>query len=101
MLAAGVATRTTGGNVIDHFRDRIVFPLTNPDGTVLGFIGRRHPDADYTQGPKYLNTRTTLLFHKSAHLFGGPFADATPVLVEVPMDAIAVTLAGRGQLVGR
>ncbi len=101
MLAAGVATRTTGGNVIDHFRDRIVFPLTTRTGPCSGSSADAPPDADYTQGPKYLNTRTTLLFHKSAHLFGGPFADATPVLVEVPMDAIAVTLAGRGQLVGR
>jgi len=67
---------------------------------VLGFIGRRHPDTGDTHGPKYLNTRTTILFHKSAHLFGGPTADATPVLVEGPMDAIAVTLAGRGQFVG-
>ena len=65
---------------------------------MLGFIGRRNPDLpeDDRAGPKYLNTPETVLFHKGAQLFGTIptlAADAIPVLVEGPTDAIAVTLA--------
>ncbi len=97
MLAAGVATTASTGRLIDRFRDRAVFPIRH-DGVVLGFVGRRHPDRtdDDKAGPKYLNTGETLLFHKGDQLFTtGPLdADVTPVIVEGPMDAIAVTLAG-------
>ena len=70
------------------------------DTQVVGFIGRRHPDTD--AGPKYLNTGETPLFSKGAQLFGmaeaagALAAGATPVLVEGPLDAIAVTLAAAG-----
>jgi DNA primase len=73
---------------------------------VLGFIGRRHPDlSDIDRaGPKYLNTGETPLFHKGAQLYGviqdQLSAGAIPVLVEGPMDAIAVTLASRGRYLG-
>ena len=104
MLAAGVATTARTGRLIDRFRDRIIFPITNHDGEVLGFVGRRHPDAADTAlaGPKYLNTAETPLFHKSAQLFGAQnlTAGQIPVIVEGPIDAIAVTLAGGGRYVG-
>ena len=104
MLAAGVATRASTGRLIDRFRDRAVFPITH-DGEVLGFVGRRHPDLsdDDRSGPKYLNTAQTTLFHKGAQLYGatpGLANGATPVLVEGPMDAIAITLATHGTHVG-
>jgi DNA primase len=73
---------------------------------VLGFIGRRHPDlSDLDRaGPKYLNTGETALFHKGAQLYGvlqdKLSAGAIPVIVEGPMDAIAVTLASRGRYLG-
>ena len=105
MLAAGVATRARTGRLIDRFRDRVVFPIEH-QGDVLGFVGRRRPELgeDDKGGPKYLNTGATALFHKGDQLFvadprlltGG----ATPVLVEGPMDAYAVTLAGNGRYVG-
>ena len=74
MLAAGVATTARTGRLIDRFRDRLIFPITNHDGEVLGFVGRRHPDAADTAlaGPKYLNTAETPLYHKGAQLFGAP-----------------------------
>ena len=105
MLAAGVATRARTGRLIDRFRDRVIFPIEH-HGDVLGFVGRRHPELgeDDQAGPKYLNTGTTPLFHKGDQLFVAipQLLDdgATPVLVEGPMDAYAVTLAGEGRYVG-
>jgi DNA primase catalytic core len=103
MLAAGVATTASTGRLIDRFRDRAVFPIIH-EGVVLGFVGRRHPQRTDGElaGPKYLNTGDTPLFHKGDQLFTtGPWdAGATPVIVEGPMDAVAVTLATGGRFVG-
>ena len=103
MLAAGLVTRARTGTLIDRFRDRLVLPITAED-TVVGFVARRHPDADDSRGPKYLNTPTTALFHKGEVLYGVDQqlinAGATPVLVEGPLDALAVTSAGRGRYLG-
>ncbi len=103
MLAAGVATTASTGRLIDRFRDRAVFPIRH-DGVILGFVGRRHPDrTDHDKaGPKYLNTGDTPLFHKGDQLYTtGPLGpDVTPVIVEGPMDAIAVTLATSGKYLG-
>ncbi len=102
MILAGVAKQASTGNLIDRFRNRVVFPITH-DGQILGFIARRHPDADETAGPKYLNTPETPLFHKGAQLYGHApslIRGGRPVLVEGPMDAIAVTLATGGEYVG-
>ena len=105
MTLTGVATIARTGRLIDRFRDRAMLPIID-DGHVLGFVGRRHPhltDAD-NAGPKYLNTADTPLFHKCAQLYGVlprlRDAGAVPVLVEGPMDAIAVTLATGGSHIG-
>ncbi|MGV1009105.1 MAG: MobF family relaxase [Dermatophilaceae bacterium] len=109
LTASGLAATTRTGRIIDRFRDRLIFPITNtnPIGQtqLLGFIGRRHPQqGDKDAGPKYLNTPDTPLFHKGAQLYAvrpDLLADgATPVLVEGPMDALAVTIAGGGRFVG-
>jgi DNA primase catalytic core len=105
MIITGVSTRASTSRLIDRFRNRVVFPIIH-NGEVLGFIGRRHPDlSDIDRaGPKYLNTGETPLFHKGAQLYGvvqDKLSDvAIPVLVEGPMDAIAVTLASRGRYLG-
>ena len=105
MMITGVAVTASTGRLIDRFRDRVVFPIIH-DGKVLGFVGRRHPDLSDVDraGPKYLNTGDTPLFHKGAQLFGAlqdQLSDgAIPVIVEGPMDAIAVTLASRGRYIG-
>ena len=80
----------------------------DPALQVVGFVGRRNPDHDALEpgadgtakaGPKYLNTGETVLFAKGDQLYGlAEHADrladgATPVIVEGPLDAIAVTLA--------
>jgi len=109
MLRAGVAVTSRRGTLIDRFRDRVMFPVTKPgtDGQqILGFVGRRSPRLtdDTKGGPKYLNTADTPLFHKGTQLFGTVDglleAGGIPVIVEGPMDAIAVTIASAGRYVG-
>jgi len=102
LLAAGVATAATRqGNVIDRFRDRAILPITR-EGVIVGFVGRRHPDADDDHGPKYLNNPASALFAKRDILYGHHLLtpNAVPVIVEGPIDAIAVTLAGQGTYIG-
>lgn len=112
IVAAGLGTYASTGRVIDRFRDRLVVPIQaiGPDGQteIHAWVGRRNPlrgDADHA-GPKYLNTSDTDLYTKGNELFGlvenaaALAAGATPVLVEGPMDAIAVTLACDGTYVG-
>lgn len=91
-LAAGVARAGKDGRLIDVFRDRVVAVIA--DGpTIAGFIGRAvQPE----KTPKYLNSPATELFDKGRLLFGlTEGADqlrrgAIPVLVEGPMDALAI-----------
>lgn len=105
MLAAGVAKESSRGTLIDRFRDRAVLPIVHED-QILGFVGRRHPDKTEQDkaGPKYLNTAETALFVKGNQLYvaGAEALDqgAVPVVVEGPMDAAAVTIAGGGRFVG-
>ena len=105
MELAGVVSRTRDGRIVDRFRNRLILPIVH-NGDILGFVARRHPglgDNDAYAGPKYLNTPDTLLYSKGAQLYG-PVTDAAPgavpVLVEGPLDAIAITLAGSDRYVG-
>ncbi|MFI0482385.1 toprim domain-containing protein [Actinomadura sp. 9N215] len=97
IAAAGLARPDAAGRLRDTFRDRAMFAIRTPDGAVAGFIGRRR---DGAPGPKYLNGPDTSLFHKGELLFGlheardRLAAGARPVIVEGPLDAIAVTMAG-------
>ncbi|MFK5585091.1 MobF family relaxase [Serinicoccus sp. LYQ131] len=108
LATTGLATTTRDGRLIDRFRDRVVFPITDhTTRQVLGFVARRSPFLDEGAphaGPKYLNTPTTPLFCKGNQLYGAETdllaAGATPVLVEGPMDAHAITLATNGMYVG-
>jgi DNA primase len=96
LIKAGLIRRKDDGGLFDLFRDRVLFPFRDQDGTITGFIGRRRDEAP---GPKYLNTPETALFHKSSMLFGlhEPHIDRSgtvrPLLVEGPLDAIAVNSA--------
>jgi DNA primase catalytic core len=98
MLAAGLARRTGGGRLADVFRERIVFPIRNATAQTVGFIGRAAPRAG-PDVPKYLNTRDTIIYHKGQTLYGlaeqaDRLADGwVPVLVEGPLDVLAVWLA--------
>ena len=67
LAAAGLAQKGTRGGVYDRFRGRIMFPLADYRGRVLGF-GARALRED--QRPKYLNTSENELYHKGRQLFG-------------------------------
>jgi len=103
LLDAGLIRRRDDGTVVDVFRDRLMFPIQTERG-IAGFVGRRNPANEHGPyaGPKYLNTRSTPAFHKAEVLFGleegrtSLEAGATPVLVEGPLDAIAVSLCAPG-----
>ena len=102
--AAGMAVRTRTGNLIDRFRDRLTIPLHDISGDLVGFTGRRSPDVDDPRVPKYLNSPTTALFRKHEILYGLTehadrlTAGALPVVVEGPLDAIAVDLTAGDQI---
>jgi DNA primase len=85
----------------DRFRDRLMFPITDPKGNVVGFGGRVF---DNTQ-PKYLNSPETELFHKGHFLFGLSLAKESirkrnqAIVVEGYLDVIQAHQAGFTQTV--
>ena len=102
LLAAGLACRTRRNTLIDRFRDRITFGVRDTHGQLVGFTARCGPSAPATV-PKYLNTPTTAVYRKGEVPFGlgeqhtRIQGGAVPVLVEGPLDALAVHLAQDGQ----
>ncbi|MDO8210784.1 DNA primase [Conexibacter sp. CPCC 206217] len=105
LLATGLAQRSRQrpGSYYDRFRERIMFPLSNARGKVVGFGARAMRD---NQPPKYLNTSEGEVFHKGSQLFGidvarRPAARAgTIVLAEGYTDVIALHQAGVQNAVG-
>ena len=97
LLAAGLAQSGRGGGVYDRFRGRIMFPLADPRGRVLGFGARAMGEA---RGPKYLNTSENELYHKGRQLFGIDLAKphaakaGRVVVVEGYTDVLALHQAG-------
>lgn len=95
LLAAGLVKEGKNG-VYDAFRDRVIFPILDLRGQVIGF-GGRILDGD---GPKYLNSPDTLVFKKSRNLFSLNVAKTVPetqkrlILAEGYMDVIAVNQGG-------
>ena len=68
MIAAGLVARNDAGRTYDRFRERIMFPIRDSRGRVVAFGGRLMPDAG--DGPKYLNSPETSVFHKARELYG-------------------------------
>lgn len=99
LVAAGLARPASTGNLIDHFRDRLMIPVVDADRRLVGFIGRAAPTADPDVVPKYLNSPTTALFDKGRLLYalGEDRAELTagalPILVEGPLDRLALRQA--------
>ena len=81
------------GNLFDRFRDRLMFPIIDVRGNVIGFGGRIMNDKD-KNAAKYLNSPETLIFNKRKNLFALNLAKKSKlgylILVEGYMDAIAL-----------
>ena len=63
LIDCGLAKQSSKGTPIDRFHRRLIWPIRDTAGDVVGFGARKLFDDD--PGPKYLNTAETLLFHKS------------------------------------
>ncbi|MFH0890694.1 MAG: DNA primase [Candidatus Liptonbacteria bacterium] len=70
MVQAGISFKTDRGAQIDRFRGRIMFPIHNHLGKVVGFTGRILPQLDNGQTGKYVNSPETAIFNKSKLLYG-------------------------------
>ncbi|WP_165329150.1 DNA primase [Streptococcus tangpeifui] len=101
ILNSGLFNLSEAGSIFDSFRNRIIFPLTDENGHVIGFSGRIWTQADQDRKEaKYKNTRATTLFNKSYELYH--LDKAKPVmtkshevyLMEGFMDVIAAYRAG-------
>lgn len=102
LIEAGLVTeREGGGGIYDRFRARLLFPIRNRDGKIVGFGGRALGDAR----PKYLNTAQTAVFDKSSNLYGIDLAKEairkadSAVIVEGYMDAIMAHQVGHANVV--
>jgi DNA primase len=103
IAAAGLGQRGRGGSgFYDSFRSRIMFPLADARGRVLGFGARATRDE---QRPKYINTREGELYKKREQLFGIDLARAAAgkrgriVVVEGYTDVLALHQAGLSETV--
>ncbi len=98
---ASVVEREQSGGVYDYFRNRIIFPIRDIRGRVIGFGGRALADGQ----PKYLNSPQTLLFEKNNVLYALDMArDAIKfakqvIIVEGYMDAVIAHQYGTKQTV--
>jgi DNA primase len=90
IFAAGLTVEREGGGYYDRFRGRLVFPIHDAKGSVVGFGARALDDAV----PKYVNTPQTPLFDKSSILYGIHLARdvirerGTAIIVEGYMDVL-------------
>lgn len=96
--AAGLATRSQRGSMIDFLRDRITVPIRDARGRVIAFGGRVMPGAP-PDSPKYMNTKETPLFRKSdvvfhLHRAKGFLRASGAVLVEGYFDTISLCQHG-------
>ena len=92
LVKCGLVTHKTETNkYFDRFRNRVMFPIFNYNGKVIGFGGRVLDDSL----PKYLNSPETLVFNKRLNLYGlniskKSIKDDTLILVEGYMDLISL-----------
>ena len=96
MVEAGLVSRSAKGKYYDKFRDRVIFPIQNTAGKVIGFGGRAIGD----QMPKYLNSPETPVFSKKNNLYGLNITKNSVnendriILVEGYMDVVSLYQGG-------
>ena len=101
LVAAGLVIQGDEGKRYDRFRDRIMFPIVDQRGHIIGFGGRVLDQGE----PKYLNSPETALFEKGRELYGlyqgrRAIRDAGRVIVvEGYMDVVALAQSGIGYAV--
>lgn len=101
ILEAGLISKNERGNIYDRFRGRVIFPIIDVRGNVIGFGGRimdDQPRPDGFKPPKYLNSAQTPAFDKGKNLFSLNLAkmsnERQMILAEGYMDVISVYQAG-------
>jgi DNA primase len=98
LTTAGLLSTGDRGNSYDRFRGRLIWPIRDITGQTVGFGARKLLDDD--QGPKYLNTPETPVYHKGQVLYGLDLArrdiakNKQVVIVEGYTDVMACHLAG-------
>lgn len=94
LIEAGLSKRGKNGGIYDVFRNRLIFPVIDVRGNIIGFSGRILGDGE----PKYLNTPDTPVFSKSRNLFALNLAKRTKrgmlILVEGNVDVVMLHQAG-------
>ncbi|MCL2400224.1 MAG: DNA primase [Defluviitaleaceae bacterium] len=100
LVASGLIKPNKQGGYYDRFRGRLMFPIMDIDGHVVGFGGRVTDDKE----PKYLNSPETPLFDKSRQLYGIHAARKSRnreiIMVEGYLDVLSLHQAGFPQTVG-
>jgi DNA primase len=102
MEQAGLISRRYN-NLVDMFRGRIMIPLADSQGRIIGFTARALNEGP--NAPKYINTPQTILYDKSRHIYGLHLAKTAihrhkyAVLVEGNLDVIASNQVGVEQVV--
>ena len=94
LFSAGLARRGKNGGFYDTFRNRLMFPVIDVRGNVIGFSGRMLGDGE----PKYMNSPETLVFNKSRNLFALNLAKKSKsgyiILSEGNIDVVSLHQAG-------
>jgi DNA primase len=94
LLDAGLVRRGKSGGFYDTFRNRLMFPVIDVRGNVIGFSGRILGDGE----PKYMNSPETLVFNKSRNLFALNLAKKSKsgyiILSEGNIDVVSLHQAG-------
>ena len=94
LVAAGLARTGKNGGIYDYYRNRLMFPVIDVRGSVIGFSGRILGDGE----PKYLNSPDTLVYKKSNSLFALNLAKKSKsgyiLLAEGNIDVVSLHQAG-------
>ncbi|HEX9988482.1 MAG TPA: DNA primase [Chloroflexia bacterium] len=103
MIDAGLVAERDEGGHYDRFRNRLLFPIRDHKGAIVGFGGRALAEG---QVPKYLNSPQSAIFDKSSILYGLDLArqhiqrNSQVVIVEGYMDVVVAHQAGQRDVVG-
>lgn len=101
LVDAGLVIKHEGGRLYDRFRDRIMFPIVNGRGQIVGFGGRILESGE----PKYLNSPESAVFEKGRELYGlfqarqAIRSAGHAIVVEGYMDVVSLAQFGVGQSV--